>query len=173
MILKTQRLTLRPIRVADAEALYRARGDAEVMRYWDWPAQKSIRELRETLTAHIPRPGDETMLWWVAALTPDGPAIGECDLSEMDRHNGRAEVGFLFAKAYWGQGYAGEAMERVIRFGFHDLGLERLGARFHDGNEASRRLLERLGFAYEGRLRSHIVRDGARRDCLIYGLLRD
>jgi RimJ/RimL family protein N-acetyltransferase len=53
------------------------------------------------------------------------------------------------------------------------LGLERLWARFHAGNEASRRLLERLGFAYEGTLRSHIVRDGERRDCLIYGRLRN
>ena len=45
--------------------------------------------------------------------------------------------------------------------------------RFHEGNIASQRLLERLGFTYEGRLRAHIVRDGARRDSLVYGLLRD
>jgi ribosomal-protein-alanine N-acetyltransferase len=154
-------------------ALYAARGDAEVMRFWDWPAQEGVDQVREILAAHIPDPGDGTMVWWVAALSPAGPAIGECDLSEIDRHNGRAEVGFLFARAHWGQGYASEAMERVIAYGFNDLGLERLCARFHDGNEASRRLLERLGFAYEGRLRAHIMRDGARRDCLIYGRLRD
>jgi RimJ/RimL family protein N-acetyltransferase len=173
MILQTQRLTLRPLRVEDAAALYKARGDSEVMRYWDWPAQKSVTEVRETLAAHIPAPDDKTMLWWAVALSPDGPAIGECDLSEIDRHNGRAEVGFLFAKAHWGHGYAREAMERVVRYAFHDLALARLGARFHDGNEASRRLLERLGFVLEGRLRAHVVRDGQRRDCLIYGLLRD
>jgi RimJ/RimL family protein N-acetyltransferase len=173
MILRTPRLTLRPIRVNDAPALYKARGDADVMRYWDWPAQESVTELREVLATHIPSPGNDNMLWWVVALSPDGPAIGECDLSDIDRHHARAEVGFLFAKDHWGQGYAREAMERVIRYGFHDLGLERLTARFHDGNEGSRRLLERLGFAYEGRLRAHIVRDGGRRDCLIYGLLRE
>jgi ribosomal-protein-alanine N-acetyltransferase len=173
MILQTQRLTLRPVQVDDAAALYKARGDVDVMRYWDWPAQDSSDHVRDILAAHIPGPGDDTMLWWVVALSANGPAIGECDLSQIDRHNGRAEVGFLFAKAHWGQGYAREAMERVIRFGFHDLGLARLWARFHDGNDASRRLLERLGFAYEGRLRGHIVRDGERRDCLIYGLLRD
>jgi RimJ/RimL family protein N-acetyltransferase len=142
------------------------------MRYWDWPAQESVEQVREVLAAHIPALCDGSTLWWVAALTPDGAAIGECDLSDIDRHNRRAEVGFLFAKAYWGQGYAGEALERVIAYGFNELGLERLWARIHDGNDASRRLLERLGFAYEGRLRAHIVRDGARRDCLIYGRLR-
>jgi ribosomal-protein-alanine N-acetyltransferase len=143
------------------------------MRYWDWPAQDSVEQVREILAAHVPAPDDESMLWWVVALSGDGAAIGECDLSEIDRHNRCAEVGFLFARAYWGQGYAREAMERVIVHGFGELGLERLWARFHDGNDASRRLLERLGFAYEGRLRAHIVRDGARRDCLIYGRLRD
>ena len=173
MILQTQRLTLRPIRVEDAAALYAARGDADVMRYWDWPEQESVEQVHDVLAAHIPAPGDDTMLWWVAALTPGGPAIGECDLSEIDRHNRRAEVGFLFTKAYWGQGYAREAMERVIAYGFGELGLERLWARFHDGNAASQRLLERLGFTYEGRLCAHVVRDGARRDCLVYGRLRD
>ena len=82
-------------------------------------------------------------------------------------------MGFLFTKAYWGQGYAREAMERVIAYGFGELGLERLWARFHDGNTASQRLLERLGFIYEGCLRAHVIRDGARRDCLVYGQLRD
>jgi RimJ/RimL family protein N-acetyltransferase len=173
MILKTGRLTLRPIRIEDADALFEARGDAEVMRYWDWPEQADAEAVRATFRAHIPELGDGATLWWVAALSPDGPAIGECDLSEIDRHHGRAEIGFLFARRHWGKGYAREAMEAVIAHGFDDLGLERLWARFHEGNEASRRLLERLGFAYEGTLKSHIARDGERRDCLIYGRLRD
>lgn len=173
MILQTQRLTLRPIRVEDAAALYQARGDADVMRYWDWPEQADVEAVRRILAGHIPGPGNGATIWWVAALSPDGPAIGECDLSEIDRHHGRAEIGFLFARRHWGQGYAHEAMERVIAYAFDELGLERLWARFHAGNEASQRLLERLGFAYEGTLKRHILRDGERRDCLIYGRLRD
>jgi ribosomal-protein-alanine N-acetyltransferase len=173
MILRTNRLFLRPIAVSDATALFAARGDAEVMRFWDWPAQESVAAVEGVLAEHIPELTDNTTLWWVVALSPDGPAIGECDLSEIDRHHKRAEVGFLFARAYWGQGYAREAMERVIRHGFNELRLERLLARFHDGNDASKRLLEKLEFAYEGRLRGHVVRDGERRDCLIYGRLRD
>jgi len=173
MNLTTERLFLRPIAVSDAEALFEARGDATVMRYWDWPAQDSVAAVREIFSAHIPELSDGATLWWVAALTPDGPAIGECDLSEIDRHHRRAEVGFLFARRHWGKGYASEAMEAVIAHAFGELDLERLWARFHEGNDASKRLLERLGFTYEGTMRSHIVRDGARRDCLIYGRLRN
>ena len=172
MNLRTGRLFLRPIAVSDAEALFEARRDAAVMRYWDWPAQDSVEAVREIFSAHIPELGDGSTLWWVAALTPYGPAIGECDLSEIDRHHHRAEIGFLFARRHWGKGYASEAMGAVIAHAFGELDLERLWARFHAGNEASKRLLERLGFAYEGTMRSHIVRDGVRRDCLIYGRLR-
>ncbi|HWA89326.1 MAG TPA: GNAT family protein [Rhizomicrobium sp.] len=173
MNLQTPRLFLRPIAAADADALFEARGDAEVMRYWDWPAQESAKAVRQVFEAHAPKPDDDTMLWWAVALSPGGPAIGECDLSEIDRHHGRAEVGFLFARRHWGKGYAREAMQAVVDHGFGTLGLTRLWARFHAGNDSSKRLLEWLGFAYEGTLKSHIVRDDARRDCHLYGLLRD
>jgi ribosomal-protein-alanine N-acetyltransferase len=173
MIIQTERLYLRPIAAGDADALFEARGDAEVMRYWDWPRQDSAEAVRRIFEEHIPELGNGATLWWAVALAPGGLAIGECDLSEIDRHHGRAEVGFLFGRRHWGKGYAREAMEAVIDQGFGALGLERLWARFHAGNEASRRLLERLGFAHEGTLKSHVVRDGARRDCHLYGLLRD
>jgi [ribosomal protein S5]-alanine N-acetyltransferase len=172
MILQTSRLTLRPIEASDAAALFAIRGDPEAMRYWDWPAQENVEAVEEVLSSHIPELADGRTLWWAAALGPDGPVIGECDLSEIDRDHRRAEVGVLFARKYWGQGYAREAMERVIAYAFGELGLERLSARLHVGNDASKKLLERLGFTYDGMLRGHLIRDGIRRDCLIYGRLK-
>jgi RimJ/RimL family protein N-acetyltransferase len=173
MNLQTARLFLRPIRPNDAPDIFAARGDDEAMRYWDWPAQKSIDEVRAIIAGHFAQIESGATLWWVAALSPRGPAIGECDLSAIDPHHRRAEVGFLFRRDAWGKGYAGEAMARVMRYGFEELGLERLEARFHAGNEASRKLLERLGFAPEGMLRGHVLRDGARRDCILYGRGKD
>jgi ribosomal-protein-alanine N-acetyltransferase len=170
MNLQTQRLFLRPIQLHDAADIFAARGDAEVMRYWDWPPQESVEQVRGIIAAHHAEIESGATLWWVAALSPRGPAIGECDLSHIDLHHKRAEVGFLFRRDAWGQGYAREAMARVLRFGFEEMELERLWARCHDGNAASRRLLEALGFTYEGTQRGHIVRDSARRDCILYGL---
>jgi ribosomal-protein-alanine N-acetyltransferase len=172
MNLQTARLHLRPVRVNDAADLFIGRGDPEVMRYWDWPAQESVDQVRSVIQNHMAEIDSGRTQWWAVATTPRGPAIGEADLSEIDLHHRRAEVGFLFHRAAWGQGFAHEAMTRVMRHGFEELGLERLWARFHAGNEASRRLLEKLGFAYEGTLRGHVIRDGERRDCVIYGRLR-
>jgi ribosomal-protein-alanine N-acetyltransferase len=172
MNLQTQRLHLRPVRPNDAGELFVGRGDPEVMRYWDWPAQACVDEVRSIIQNHTAEIDGGRTHWWAVATTPRGPAIGEVDLSDIDLHHKRAEVGFLFRHAAWGQGYAREAMERVIRFGFDELGLERLSARFHAGNEASRRLLENLGFHHEGTLRGHVIRDGERRDCHLYGRAR-
>ncbi|HXC55969.1 MAG TPA: GNAT family N-acetyltransferase [Rhizomicrobium sp.] len=169
MNLETKRLFLRPIQLHDAADLFAARGDAEVMRYWDWPAQSCVDEVRSIVAGHVAEIESGTVMWWVVALSPRGPAIGECDLSAIDLHHKRAEIGFLFRRDAWGKGYAREAMERVLRYGFEELGLERLQARCHAGNAPSQRLLERLGFSLEGTLRGHVVRDGARRDCILYG----
>jgi ribosomal-protein-alanine N-acetyltransferase len=167
--LETPRLFLRPVRPNDAAELFAGRGDPEVMRYWDWPAQKSVDEVRGIIANHAGERADGRTEWWAVAETPRGPAIGECDLSEIDLHHRRAEVGFLFRRAAWGRGFAFEAMTRVMRYGFEELGLERLSARCHAGNTASQRLLERLGFTYEGTLRGHVLREGERRDCLLFG----
>ena len=172
MNLQTSRLHLRPVRVNDAPDLFAGRGDPQVMRYWDWPAQESVDQVRSIIQNHIGEIDSGRTQWWAVAMSPRGPAVGEVDLSEIDLHHKRAEVGFLFRRAVWGQGLAHEATERVMRYGFDELGLERLWARFHAGNEASRRLLEKLGFAHEGTLRGHVVRDGVRRDCLLYGRAR-
>ena len=170
MNLQTPRLFLRPIQRHDAADLFVGRGDPEVMRWWDWPEQKCVDEIRGIIANHFAEIESGRVQWWVVSVTPRGPAIGECDISDIDLHHKRGEVGFLFRREAWGKGYAFEAMERVLRYGFTELGLERLGARFHAGNEASRRLLEKLGFSHEGLLRSHVLRDGARRDGVLYGL---
>ena len=98
----------------------------------------------EVVRAQIADTEAGSALYWAVALEANGPAIGCCDLSEIDRHHGRAEVGFLFSRATWGHGYALEAMTAIVDCAFGDLDLVRLWARFHAGNERSRALLERL-----------------------------
>lgn len=170
--LMTSRLTLRPLAKRDVDAVFAMMSDVETMRFWDWPAFKDRETVAEIVDAQLDDMQSGNAFYWAVARTPDGDAIGSCDLSDIDRHHARAEIGFLFSRTHWGNGYAREAMEAVTAFGFEGLNLKRLWARFHTGNAASQRLLERLGFSHEGTLRGHIVRDGARRDCEIYGRMR-
>lgn len=170
-ILDTERLHLRPLAPRDAEAFFAIMSDAEAMRFWDWPPFRELETVREVLAGQIASMESGEACYWSVCLKGTGHAIGTCDLSEIDHHHARAEVGFAFHRSYWGNGYALEAMTAILDHAFGQMELERLGARLHAGNHACRRLLERLGFAYEGRLTGHVLRDGRRRDCLIYGKL--
>ena len=78
--LHTERLTLRPLAVADAPALLEARSDPQAMRYWDWPPQNSVAEIESIIREHAADIAEGAVLWWAVVLSPDGPAIGECDL---------------------------------------------------------------------------------------------
>lgn len=170
--LTTPRLTLRPLALRDTDAMFTMLSDDETMRFWDWPAFRDREVVNDVVAAQLRDVDAGTAMYWAVALTLDGPAIGSCDLSDIDRHHKRAEVGFLFSRAYWGNGYAREAMQAIVDFATEDLRIARLWARFHTGNAASQRLLERLGFSREGTLRGHILRDSARRDCEIYARMR-
>lgn len=76
----------------------------------------------------------------------------------------------MLGRDAWGQGYALEAMRTVVAFAAAN-GLRKLTARTHLGNRRSERLLQKLGFTEEGLLRGHILKDGERRDCRVFGLL--
>ena len=99
-----------------------------------------------------------------------GEFLGSCDLSEIDRRHRRAEVGFMLGREAWGQGYALEALRTVIAFAASH-GVRKLTARTHLGNRRSEALLQKVGFREEGLLRGHILKDGERRDCRLFGLL--
>jgi len=171
-ILSTARLRLRPLRQSDAPAVRGMMSDPEVMRFWDWPPFGDRKTVARIVSGQLGQVAEGSALYWAVCSVTGGPAFGVCDLSDIDTHHRRAEIGFLFAHTHWGQGYASEAMQAIIAHAFGPMDLERLWARFHAGNTASRDLLARLGFSYEGLLKAHILRDGERRDCEIWGRLR-
>jgi [ribosomal protein S5]-alanine N-acetyltransferase len=170
VILETERLVLRPIDGAHAPLLYPIMSDPAVMAYWDYSEVDDPDAVEDMIAAEIEEMATGRACYWAIERGYDQAFLGVCDLSGIDRRHGRAEVGFLLAGGSWGHGYGLEAMRAVVDYAA-SLGLKRLWARAHAGNERSERLLERLGFAYEGYLRGHIQRAGERRDCKVFGLL--
>ena len=126
--------------------------------------------LPEMSAEFLARMAEGRAIYWAMRTLADGQFLGTCDLSEIDRRHHRAEVGFMLGREAWGHGYALEAMQAVIAFAGAG-GVRKLAARTHLGNRRSEVLLEKLGFTEEGLLRGHILKDGDRRDCRLFGLL--
>ena len=169
-ILETQRLRLSPLVAEDARHIFPLMADAEVMAFWDVGEIDDPDVITNLVEGQVDEMEAGQAIYWTMRTLADDQFIGTCDLSEIDRRHHRAEVGFMLGRDAWGQGYALEAMQAVLAFAAA-AGLRRLLARSHLGNRRSDALLQRLGFADEGMLRGHVLRDGERRDCRLFGLL--
>ncbi len=169
-ILETERLRLTPLAEADAAQIFPLMRDAEVMAFWDMPETDDPDLIDAIVAGQVEAMAAGAACFWAMRTLADEQFVGVCDLSEIDRRHHRAEVGFMLGRDAWGQGYALEAMQAVLAYAASS-GLRRLLARTHLGNRRSDSLLEKLGFQEEGLLRGHVLRDGDRRDCRLFGLL--
>jgi len=105
----------------------------------------------------------------VLAIATAEEAIGSIGLSpNQDVHRLTAEMGYWLAEPYWGKGIMSEAVARCADYGFETFGLLRIYAEPYAHNGASCRVLEKAGFALEGRLRSSVIKDGQILDQFMY-----
>lgn len=103
----------------------------------------------------------------------DVEAVGSVGLNRVRETPGFAEIGYFFDPEAWGNGYATDAARTLCRYAFEERRLAKVSARVFEGNEASARVLEKVGFEQEGRFRDHQFVDGERIDVTWYGLLAD
>jgi len=167
--LSTERLLLRRYKRSDIPALLPLIGAREVAAqtlriphpYTEADALAMFRRFRKQ-TGH----------WFGIFLQPDKQLCGGCGLT-VDPDHDRAEIGYWIGMPFWGNGIATEAARELMRYGFEDLKLHRIFAICYTGNDASLRILEKLGMKAEGRSRQHIKKWGEYRDIENYGILAD
>jgi RimJ/RimL family protein N-acetyltransferase len=172
--LSAPRLRLRALTPADADDVFAVFADPLVMRYWSSPPMTSPDQaagyIGQICDWFASRGG---LQWGIALAAEDDRIIGTVTLCAFALAHRRCELGYALGADHWGQGYAGEALRRVLDFAFDDLDLARIEADVDPRNDASIRLLERLGFQREGLLRGRWRVGGEVQDALIYGLLRE
>ncbi len=97
-----------------------------------------------------------------------GEVIGNIGLSNIDRKNNNAELGYWLGKNYWGKGIMTRAVKQVVNHGFKRLKLKRIYAKVYSHNKGSKRVLEKAGFKHEGILRKAAKKHGKYLDCHLY-----
>lgn len=168
--LKTKRLLLRPFAQSDAGLVQTLAGPMEVASttlniphpYEDGLAEAWIEtheanwEARESLALAIEH--------------ADAGLMGAISI-RLNLDHLRGEIGYWLGIPFWNQGFATEAAAAMVHFGFADLGLNRIEARFLGSNPASGRVIEKLGMKREGVLRDHIRKFGSVEDTVVYSIL--
>ena len=167
------RVTLRPARPADAERLYAWRAQPSVRRHQPL-SDASLADLRTDLARQRPEELFQARgerFQWIIEI--DGEPAGWITLAVASWEHGIAEIGYALGDAHQGRGYMAVALSELLGRLFEQTALQRIEARCALGNRASQRVLERLGFRLEGRLRSYFELDGRRIDNWLYSILRD
>jgi len=171
--LETPRLRLREIVSADASALLAIHGNQQAMRWFGMDPITEIAQaqaLVDTFAASrtLPNPG----IRWGIQYKEHEELLGNCGLFKWNREWKSCSLGFALGQSAFGKGIMSEALQATLVWGFEQMQLNRIEATVHPENQACLKLLERLGFVQEGRLRQAGFWLGEHHDLLQLSLLR-
>lgn len=146
-ILHTNNLSLRPLAPSDAERLHRINQSEGVLRYFPISSPPPLEKVQRFIAgqqAHWEKYGYGN---W--AILPHGERkiIGWAGLQYLPELM-ETEVGFLLDRPFWGKGYATQAAQASVDFGFQSIHLDHIIALVHPDNLVSRRVIEKCGLVY-------------------------
>ncbi|MBA3233599.1 MAG: GNAT family N-acetyltransferase [Propionibacteriales bacterium] len=167
------RLQLRLPREADVDEITRACQDPELQRWIPVPVPYQ-REHAVQWVGDTPGSWAENreLRWTILERLADGSSSGPVGVVGLHAHDETMrEIGFWAAPWARGRGVMTDAVRLVCQWGFEELGLRRIEWWANVGNDASRRVAEKVGFTMEGTCRSRILHRGERVDGWVAGLL--
>ena len=163
MLLETPRLRLRPFVPEDAEALFEYRSDPEVMRYIATGTDRTIEDTHKVLDRYFKHQEKYGFSKWAVELRESGELIGDSGLLVLE-DGPDFELGYRFARKYWGQGFATECARAWLEAAFSRFGLERVVAFAHPDHAPSIRVMIKLGMTFERPVRFLGM------DCVLYSI---
>lgn len=149
-VLETERLILRPLKIADAEEVFQNwASDGEVARFMSWSTHRDVEVTREWLIETEKNIEEEGFYDWGFERKSDHKLIGSGGIY-FSEAKGMFTLGYNLMKDCWHQGYTTEAAARILEFAVKELGQEKLFANHAKGNPYSGKVMEKVGFHYIG-----------------------
>ena len=171
-VLKTERLTLRDIRISDADKIFELRTSGTVNQFIARNTMNSIGDSEQFIEEAIHAYHNKKAISWTGIFAENNEIIGTCGFQQIDFQNRRAEiVGELSAK-YWGKNISLEAVKAIIKFGFEAMNLHTIEAKVSTTNKGVIYLLEKIGFIKEAHFIDKIFFNKTFSDMAVYSLIR-
>ncbi len=146
--LTSERLGFREWSESDLPSAKRLWGNRQVTSFIDARGQLSENQVREKLSNELAAAHHCSLQYWPIFQLLSGAFVGCCGLRPYPERPDTLEIGFHICEEYWRNGYATEAAAAVMDYAFRKLAVGALFAGHHPKNEASRGLLDKLGFIY-------------------------
>jgi RimJ/RimL family protein N-acetyltransferase len=172
--LESERLSIRPLTPDDLDRHFAIYSNPDVVRYlYEEPfdVEGAREHLKRRCSIDLPTEGS-----WInlgVEVRDGGVLIGEVGLALLSVTHAHCEIGYVFDPGYAGMGYATEASAVMVELAFSVLGAHRVSGRLDARNDASARVLERLGMRREGHLVENEYVKGEWTDEAIFAVLED
>ncbi len=171
--LTTDRLILRPMKTKDAYDMYEYACREDITEFLLWTPHPSVGYTRDYLAYIESRYATCDFYDWAITLADSDKMIGTVGFTKIDTQNNSAEIGYVLNPDYQRRGYGYEAAKQIVDFGFKQLELHRIEARFMKGNTASLKLTQKLGMTFEGYHRDYMLVKGTYRTIGISAIIKN
>jgi RimJ/RimL family protein N-acetyltransferase len=175
MELTTKRLFLRPVCLDDKDTLFKYRSDPETFKYLSFIPNEvnDVEKFIKKSAKNINVPG--TWFQFVILLKDSKILIGDIGVHflDADPQSEQVEIGYTLNPMFRNNGYAIEALSEIIDYLFRSLNKHRITASIDPTNEASIKLIEKLGFRKEAHFKKSLFFHGKWVDDLVYAILSE
>ncbi|AWE07203.1 N-acetyltransferase [Lysinibacillus sp. 2017] len=173
MILETERLVLKPYEIEFADEIYEVVKHKEIADTMVMIPHPYPREVVDQWISYLQKSCERgTAFEFAIFLKGEEPRyIGNCGLVSISKNHRNAEVGYFIDVNEWGKGYATEACKKIIEYGFEEHQLNRICCMVR--NSASRKVMEKSGMVWEGRLKQEFLKDDVYEDMDYLAILAD
>ncbi len=158
--LESSRLFFRAIKRSDLDDIYEYSSNPKTSQYLLWSPHQSISTTKEFIEIVLSKYKSGDYNDWAIVYKKTGKMIGTCGFTRIDQDNRLVEIGYVLNPDFWGKGLATEAVERVLEFAFEVMNVNRVEAKFMFGNEASLKVMKKVGMTFEGYQRDAIFAKG-------------
>ena len=171
--IETERLILRQFKYEDiAACLKNWIADEKIQSMYAEPVYSTHEEVKELFDKYISSYSAVDYYRWAIINKNSGECIGQIAYFWVENKNHFAEIEYCIGCDFQNKGLATEATKSIMKYGFEKINLHKIQISVKEINPASRRVIEKCGFVYEGTLRDYFFIDGKYVSRLYYSLLR-
>lgn len=170
--ISTERLNLREIKQEDAKSIYKLLSDPEVIKHDTFELFTNIKQAEDMINWFSNEYKQKRAIFWGISLKNESEVIGFCKC-EVEIPKVRADLGYDLRSEFWNMGIMTETLGAIIDYTFNTIGVNRIEATVSTENNASIRVLEKLGFVKEGILRERSYWKGNCHDMMMLSILKN
>lgn len=171
-IIETKRLILRRFSEQDAKEIYEGYVNQEKFLYYANKEKRTLEEEIESLNGINEKYNNPEYYNWLITTKEDKKIIGAINLN-VDNYNESVEFNYAIDDRYEGKGYMTEALEAVKNYCLNEVSVNRIFGGCEINNLASKRVMEKCSFIYEGTLRNYLKLKDGYHDMHLYSIIND